>query len=454
MTEKPNYIAYIKNLLAGERHGYMIKTFGCQMNESDSEKLAGVLESLGYTPVETESESSIIIFNTCCVRESAEQKIFGHLGEMKKFKQENKNLIIGLCGCMTQQPQIVEKIKKSYHYADIVFGSNSMHKLPELLYDRLVEKKRQFDVTEDWDVVEGIPVLRGNSLKAYVPIMHGCNNFCSYCIVPYVRGREKSRNPSEILNEIRDLAEKGTREIMLLGQNVNSYRGGIGFSGLLNEVSNIKEIRRVRFMTSHPKDLGTDVLEAIAANESLCNQLHLPLQSGSSRILNLMNRGYTRESYLGIIEEAKRIIPGIGLSTDIIVGFPGETEEDFLETLDVVEKARFDFAYTFIYSPRKGTPAAEMFDPVPENIKHERFNRLLEVQNNITLELNRSCIGQVEEVLVEGRSKTNEKTLTGRTGSNKIVNFYSDCDRKSDFAKIKITDAGTWHLEGELLEWM
>jgi len=454
MTDKPDYTVYMKNILAGEGHGYMIKTFGCQMNESDSEKLAGVLESMGYVPVDEESNCSIIIFNTCCVRESAEQKIFGHLGEMKKYKEQNNDLVIGLCGCMTQQKGIAERIKKSYHYADLVFGSNSMHKLPELLYNRIVEKKRQFDVTEDWNVVEGTPVLRGNSQKAYVPIMHGCDNFCSYCIVPYVRGREKSREPGEIINEIKDLAGNGTREIMLLGQNVNSYQGGMGFSSLLNEIGKLKEIRRVRFMTSHPKDLGLDVLEAIAGNQNICNQLHLPLQSGSSSILKLMNRRYTKESYLEIIKEARKLMPGIGLSTDIIVGFPGETEEDFLETLDVLEKARFDFAYTFIYSPRKGTPAASMKDTVPDNIKHERFNRLLEVQNDITLELNRRCIGSTEEILVEGTSKTNPGALTGRTEGNKIVNFHYDDKIKGDFAKVRIIDAGTWHLEGELIEWM
>jgi len=272
--------------------------------------------------------------------------------------------------------------------------------------------------------------------------------------VPYVRGREKSREPGEIINEIKELAGNGTREIMLLGQNVNSYQGGMGFSSLLNEIGRLKEIRRVRFMTSHPKDLGMDVLKAIAENQNICNQLHLPLQSGSSRILKLMNRRYTKESYLEIIREARKLIPGIGLSTDIIVGFPGETEEDFIETLDVLEKARFDFAYTFIYSPRKGTPAASMKDTVPDNIKHQRFNRLLEVQNDITLELNRRCIGSTEEILVEGTSKTNPGALTGRTEGNKIVNFHYDDKIKGDFAKVRIVDAGTWHLEGELIEWM
>lgn len=454
MTNEPNYTKYINNMNAGRNPGYMIKTFGCQMNESDSEKLAGVLDNLGYEPVDSEKESSIIIFNTCCVRDSAEQKIYGHLGEMKKFKTANSDLIIGLCGCMTQQKSVVDKIKKSYPYADLVFGSNSMHKLPKMVYDRLVENRRQFDITEDWDIVEGTPVLRGDSQKAYVPIMHGCDNFCSYCIVPYVRGREKSRDPDNIIKEIKELGKSGTKEIMLLGQNVNSYKGGIGFAGLLNRLGKIKEIDRIRFMTSHPKDLSVDVLKAIAKNENICNQLHLPLQSGSSRILKIMNRKYTKESYLQILEQAKVLVPGIGLSTDIIVGFPGETENDFMETLDVLKKARFDFAYTFIYSPRKGTPAAEMENQVDDKVKHTRFNRLLEVQNNITLELNKKCIGIIETVLVEGVSKTNKNTLTGRTGSNKIVNFHSDGTLHSDFAKIKIINAGTWHLEGELVEWM
>jgi len=454
VTNKPDYIKFIRNTTAGRKTGYIIRTFGCQMNESDSEKLAGILESMGYSAVMDINECEVIIFNTCCVRESAEQKVYGHLGELKKYKNENKDLIIGLCGCMMQQDGVAEKIKKSYPYADIVFGSNGMHLLPELIYKKITEKRRQFKVTDDWDVVEGVPVLRGDDQKAYVPIMHGCDNFCSYCIVPYVRGREKSREPDEIINEIKQLGNSGIREIMLLGQNVNSYKGGMGFAGLLNEVGSINEIKRIRFMTSHPKDLGSEVIKAMAQNTNICNHLHLPLQSGSSRILRLMNRKYTKESYLGIIEEARQMIPGIGLSTDIIVGFPGETEEDFNETLDVIEKAQFDFAYTFIFSPRKGTPAANMDNEVPEETKHIRFNRLLELQNNITLEKNRKCIGNIEEVLVEGLSRTDTRTLTGRTETNKIVNFINEGDERKGFARVRITEAGTWHLEGELIEWM
>lgn len=349
---------------------------------------------------------------------------------------------------------MADKIKKSYPYANIVFGANSMHLLPKLLHGVLTNHKRQFEVQKRaGDIVEGVPIAREGSAKAYVPIMHGCNNFCSYCIVPYVRGRERSRHPEDIIKEINDLAAKGVKEIILLGQNVNSYNGGISFAQLLRKAGECENIRRIRFMTSHPKDFGMDLIEAIRDTEKVCNHLHLPVQSGSSRILTKMNRNYTKEDYIKMLEKAKKIIPGIGLSTDIIVGFPGETEQDFLETLDVLEKVRFDFAFTFIYSKRQGTPAADMVEEIPDDVKHDRFNRLLKVQNRITLEQNNSSCGMEKTVMVEGASKTDPDMLTGRTEANQIVNFKAPEGQPGDFAQVKIKDAKTWHLEGEFLEW-
>ncbi|MFO7611993.1 MAG: tRNA (N6-isopentenyl adenosine(37)-C2)-methylthiotransferase MiaB [Clostridia bacterium] len=453
--ESGKYAGYVKNINAGGHPGYMVKTFGCQMNESDSEKLAGWLESMGYRPEDSEEDCSFIIFNTCCVRESAEQKLFGHLGEMKKYKTSNKDLVLAVCGCMMQQEGIAEKIKRSYPYADIIFGSNGMHKLPRLLHEVLTKKHRAVDLEDDpaEGIAEGMPAVRSSGISAYVPIMHGCDNYCTYCIVPYVRGREKSRNTEEILAEIRGLAAMGIKEITLLGQNVNSYDGGISFAGLLRKAGGCDGIERVRFMTSHPKDIGRDILEAIHDTDAVCNHLHLPLQSGSNRILGLMNRNYTRESYFAILDMAREIVPGIGLSTDIIIGFPGETEEDFVDTMDALERIRFDFAFTFIYSRRKGTPAAKMPGEVSDEVKHDRFDRMLEVQNRITLERNKDSIGTLETVLVEGTSRTDPSTMTGRTGSNKIVNFKADGKKPGGFAEILITDARTWHLEGELYRW-
>ena len=445
---------YVRNINADSSPGYMVKTFGCQMNESDSEKIAGLLESMGYVPAKEESQSRFIIFNTCCVRESAEQKLFGHLGEMKKLKSADSGLIIAVCGCMMQQKGMADKVKKSYPYADIVFGANSMHLLPGLLYGVLTEHKRQFEVQERaGDIVEGIPVVREDFAKAYVPVMHGCNNFCSYCIVPYVRGRERSRQPDDIIREIERLAESGIKEITLLGQNVNSYDGGISFARLMRRAGGCTGIERIRFMTSHPKDFGIDLIEAIRDTERVCNHLHLPVQSGSTRVLELMNRNYTKEEYIRMLYLAKEMVPGLGLSTDIIVGFPGEIEEDFLETLDLLEKVRFDFAFTFIYSKRNGTPAAGMDNEVPDEIKHDRFNRLLEVQNRITLEQNTLSVGTVETVMAEGRSKTDADYITGRTGSNKIVNFKASGGKPGSFAEVLVTEARTWHLEGEFIKW-
>ncbi|MBN2558007.1 MAG: tRNA (N6-isopentenyl adenosine(37)-C2)-methylthiotransferase MiaB [Clostridia bacterium] len=453
--ESGKYAGYVNNINAGGHPGYMVKTFGCQMNESDSEKLAGWLEAMGYRPAVTEEDCSFIIFNTCCVRESAEQRLFGHLGEMKKYKTANKDLVLAVCGCMMQQEGVAEKIRRSYPYADIIFGANSMHKLPRLLHEVLTQRRRAVDLEDDpaQGIAEGMPAVRSSGISAYVPIMHGCDNFCTYCIVPYVRGREKSRDPKDILDEMRGLAGEGIKEITLLGQNVNSYDGGISFAGLLRKAGGIDGIERVRFMTSHPKDIGRDILEAIHDTDAVCNHLHLPLQSGSDRILGLMNRNYSRDSYFAILDMAREIMPGIGLSTDIIVGFPGETEEDFQDTMDALERVRFDFAFTFIYSRRKGTPAAEMPGEVPDGIKHDRFDRMLGVQNRITLERNKASIGTVETVLVEGTSRTDPSMMTGRTGSNKIVNFRTGGTKAGGFAEILITDARTWHLEGELYRW-
>nr|UWG91274.1 MAG: Uncharacterized protein family UPF0004 [Bacteriophage sp.] len=436
---------YVKRKSAelGRPMTFFTQTFGCQMNARDSEKLLGILETIGYQAVETE-DADFVLYNTCTVRENANLRVYGRLGQLGARKKKHPHMMIALCGCMMQEKEVVEKIKKTYRFVDLIFGTHNIFKLAELvsicLEERLEELEAQgredkkpkhkmvVDVWKDTDqIVEDLPVERKYSFKSGVNIMFGCNNFCSYCIVPYVRGRERSRRPGEIIGEIKNLVEDGVVEVMLLGQNVNSYGKGLdeplNFAELLEEVEKIEGLERIRFMTSHPKDLSDELIEVMAKSKKICRHLHLPLQSGSSRILKAMNRRYTKEQYLALAEKIKTAIPDISLTTDIIVGFPGETEEDFQETLDVVRKVRFDSAFTFIYSKRTGTPAAKMEDQVPEDVVKVRFDRLLKEVQEIAAEKSARLTGQVQDVLVESVNHQDDSLLTGRLGNNSVVHF-------------------------------
>lgn len=450
---------YIQKLITqtGKPMLYYIETFGCQMNENDSERLSGMLSEMGYSESSNRKESDLVIFNTCCVRENAEQKVYGHLGALKKLKENNPNLIIAVCGCMMQQKEVVDHIKKVYKHVDIVFGTHNLYRFPELLNSAINSSNTVIDVWESTgSIAENMPISRKENLKAWVTVMYGCNNFCSYCIVPYVRGRERSRSLEDIKNEVVKLAGDGCKEITLLGQNVNSYgkdlESGITFADLLKELNKVEGIERIRFMTSHPKDLSDELILAMRDCEKVCEHLHLPVQAGSTRILEEMNRRYTKEQYLELVNRIRQQIPGIALSTDIIVGFPGETEEDFKETLDIVEKARYDMAYTFLYSKRTGTPAAKNPNQVPDEVKKERFDRLLELQNNISRQVNDELLGKELEVLVEGLSKSSKTTYTGRTRENKIVNFKGKPELVGKLVKVRIETIQTWSLLGRLIE--
>lgn len=436
---------------------YYIETWGCQMNEEDSEKLSGMLKRQGYTRTEVREDASIIIFNTCCVRENAENKVFGNLGRLKKQKEQNPDLIIAICGCMMQQKGMADDVLKRFPYVDIIFGTHNSYKFPEYL-NRVktegVQIKEIFD--KETEIVEGVPIDRLSNIKAFVTIMYGCNNFCTYCVVPYVRGRERSRKPEDIENEIRDLVAKGYKEVTLLGQNVNSYGKGleeeITFAQLLRRINEIEGLERIRFMTSHPKDLTLDVVYAIRDCDKICEQIHLPVQSGSDRILKVMNRHYTKEQYLKLAKEIRKEIPDVTFSTDIIVGFPGETEEDFNETLELVKEVQYDAAFTFIYSRRNHTPADKMENQIPDDVKHERFNRLVEVVNAGIAKGNKEAEGKVYEVLVEGTSKNDETKLTGRTRNGKLVNFTGCKELIGKLVDVKITKANSFSLIGEVAE--
>ncbi|MCR8744457.1 tRNA (N6-isopentenyl adenosine(37)-C2)-methylthiotransferase MiaB [Romboutsia lituseburensis] len=434
---------------------YLIQTFGCQMNEHDSEKLCAMLDEMGYERGITAGECDLIIYNTCAVRENAELKVYGNLGQLKFQKRKNPDLKIAVCGCMMQQPHVVKELKSKYNHVDLVFGTHNLYKFPELLTKSMDNKKMLVDVWDvDGEVVEGLKSTRKFELKAFVNIMYGCNNFCTYCIVPYTRGRERSRKPEDIINEIKELAANGTKEVTLLGQNVDSYgktlENSITFAELLRKVNDIDGIERVRFMTSHPKDISDEVIYAIRDCDKVCEFLHLPVQCGSTPLLKKMNRHYTKEYYLEIVEKAKKEVPDIAFSTDLMIGFPGETDEDLLETIDVVEKVRYGSAFTFIYSKRKGTPAAEMENQIPEDIKHERFNKVLERVNTIAAEINKEYVGKTVEVLVEGKSKTDEEKFTGRTRQNKLVNFEScEKDLIGKLVMVEITGANSFSLVGK-----
>ena len=434
---------------------YHIVTYGCQMNEEDSEKMSGMLKSMGYEKTENRDEASIIIFNTCCVRENAENRVYGNLGELKKVKKKNPNLVIGICGCMMQQEGMADKILKTFPYVDIIFGTHNAYKFPEYLNRVKTEGVQVKEILDkETKIVEGIPIDRESSIKAFVTIMYGCNNFCTYCVVPYVRGRERSRKSEDILNEIKDLVSKGYKEVTLLGQNVNSYGKGleedINFAKLLRKVNEIEGLERIRFMSSHPKDLTEEVIMAVKECDKVCEQIHLPVQSGSDTILKVMNRHYTKEKYLSLINKIKEEIPECSITTDIIVGFPGESEEDIQDTIDLVKEVKYDSAFTFIYSRRNHTPADKMENQIPEEIKHERFNRLVEAVNENVIRGNKFYEGKTVEVLVEGTSKNDETKLMGRTRNGRLVNFSGDTSLIGKLINVKIYRAQPFSLLGEI----
>lgn len=479
------YIDKVKKINEGKNPKYYILTMGCQLNENDSEKISGMIENMGYTLTDDILDADLVVYNTCCVRENAEEKLFGKLGEVKKQK-EAKGTIIAIGGCMMQEKHIVDKIKKSYKY-DVIFGTHTLQNFPKDLYNAIIENKKITDIWDiDGEIIEGLPIKRADNIRASVTIMNGCNNFCTYCIVPYVRGRERSRAPEDILNEIKELASQGYKEITLLGQNVNSYmrverekakaeeRGGKlkdgndceiikknalsnaskidSFAKLLRAVNEIDGIEKIKFISPHPKDFTDDVIDAIRDCDKVSKFIHLPLQSGSTEVLKVMNRVYTKEQYLELVEKMKERIPNVKFSTDIIVGFPGETEEDFEDTLDVVRKVKFEQIFMFIYSRRKGTPADKMKNQVPEEVKHKRFDKLKALYEEILKQNNDEYIGTTENILVEGYSKTNDKLLTGRTDTNKVIVFEGDSSLIGKTIPIKIISEHMWYLRGEVIK--
>ena len=432
-----------------------VRTYGCQQNVADSERIKGMLARAGYGFTENVEEADFILFNTCAVREHAEDRVLGNVGALKKLKRRHPQILIALCGCMMEQEHVAERIQRSFPFVGLVFGTHCMHIFPELLYKSLVDGSRLIVRDNDDKLVhEGVPTLRDGSFKGWLPIMYGCDNFCTYCIVPYVRGRERSREPDIIIGEARDMIERGYKDITLLGQNVNSYGKGLSprptFAGLLSEIDKIEGDYWLRFMTSHPKDCTRELIDTIAQSKHVSLHLHLPFQSGSDRVLKAMNRHYTREKYLDIVNYAKSKIPDVSLTSDVIVGFPGETREDFEQTLSLIREVGFTSLFTFIFSPRKGTPAATMDDPVSDEEKGSWFRELLAVQEEIAAERCSSMVGRIEKVLVEEKSKT-EGRLCGRTSGNIIVEFDGDDSLIGDFRNVKITQARNWILTGELV---
>lgn len=439
----------------GHDKKYMILTYGCQMNVRDSETIAGLLEAMGYTETGEEKEADLIVFNTCSVRHSAENKVFGKVGEVIGLKRKKPELMIAFGGCMAQTPEARNILKRQG--VDVIFGTHNIHELPSLLEEAYTTGRQVIKVWEKAEgIVEDLPAKRQSGISAFVNIMFGCNNFCSYCIVPYTRGRERSRQPEDIVKEIKLLARQGYKEVTLLGQNVNSYGQGldkkIDFADLLKMVCQIDGIERIRFTTSHPKDMSDKLIETVACEKKICEHIHVPMQAGSNKILRLMNRHYTREHYLSLTQKIREKIPGVAITTDLIVGFPGETEEDFEDTLDMVRKVRFDAAFTFMYSPRSGTRAAELADQVPLEVKKARLEKLNELQYGIATEINKSLEGTVQEVLVEGPSKTDKEKLTSRTRTNRIVIFSGPKDLTGRLINVKITEARTFSLFGEIVE--
>ncbi|ASS91486.1 tRNA (N6-isopentenyl adenosine(37)-C2)-methylthiotransferase MiaB [Bacillaceae bacterium ZC4] len=441
----------------GEGRKFYIRTYGCQMNEHDTEVMAGIFMQLGYKPTDSTEDADVILLNTCAIRENAENKVFGEIGHLKPLKMEKPDLILGVCGCMSQEESVVNKILKQYQYVDLIFGTHNIHRLPHLLNEAYMSKEMVVEVwSKEGDVIENLPKVRKGNIKAWVNIMYGCDKFCTYCIVPYTRGKERSRRPEDIIQEVRHLAAQGYKEITLLGQNVNAYGKDFddikyGLGDLMDELRKI-DIARIRFTTSHPKDFDDRLIEVLAKGGNLVDHIHLPVQSGSSEILKLMARKYTREQYLELVQKIKKAIPNVSLTTDIIVGFPNETDEQFEETLSLYREVGFDSAYTFIYSPREGTPAAKMKDNVPMEVKKERLQRLNALVNEISAQKMKEYEGKVVEVLVEGESKNNPDILAGYTRKNKLVNFKGPKSAIGQLVKVKITKAKTWTLDGEMVE--
>lgn len=440
---------------AGRALTFCVTTFGCQMNARDSEKLVGILQQIGYIEEADEEKADFVIYNTCTVRENANMRVYGRLGQLKASKKKNPHMMIGLCGCMMQEPHVVEKLKTSYRFVDLVFGTHNIYKFAELLATRFESERMVIDIWKDTDkIVEDLPSERKFLFKSGVNIMFGCNNFCSYCIVPYVRGRERSRNPKDIIREIKRLVADGVVEVMLLGQNVNSYGKNLDepmtFAKLLQEIEKIEGLERIRFMTSHPKDLSDELIEVMKNSKKICKHLHLPVQSGSTEILKKMNRRYTKEQYLELVEKIKTAVPDISLTTDIIVGFPGETEEDFLETMDVVKKVRYDSAFTFIYSKRTGTPAAIMEDQVPESVVKDRFDRLLKEVQCISAEVCSIHEGSVQPVLVESLNEHDKTLVTGRMSNNLLVHFPGEESLIGTIVQVRMNECKGFYYLGEM----
>lgn len=451
-SDAVEYIEKVRLIEKSEHNKFFIETYGCQMNVHDSEKLSGMLREMGYEPAEDKKQADVIIFNTCCVRENAELRVYGNVGALRMLKQEKPWLKIGICGCMMQQADVVAAVKRRFPFVDMVFGSHNTHELPILLYGALTDGLAQYKVLESPDaIIEGTPISRDNGFSAWITVMYGCNNFCSYCIVPYVRGRERSRKSVDIINEARELAKQGYKEITLLGQNVNSYGkdcGEISFAELLKELNKIDGISRIGFMTSHPKDCSDELIQAIAECKKVSRQLHLPVQSGSDRILKEMNRRYTQEDYLRLIDRVKKAIPDVALTTDIIVGFPGETEEDFEQTLKLYKAVGFASSFTFIYSKRNGTPAAKMDEQVPVDVKKERLARLIELQAECTAQFQSRYKDNVYEVLVESVSKRSKNMVSGRTQCGRMVSFSGNEDLIGKTVKVKIMQIKANTLSG------
>ena len=445
--------AQAANIRSGKR--YMIVTLGCQMNEHDSEVMAATLENLGYCAVSSSEDADLIIINTCAVRKKPEDKVASLLGKYASLKENNKDLIIAVAGCMSQQEDVAKYIRERFQHVDLVFGTHALPRLPGLIEEVLEHRGTVVDIEEEYTGREGLRAAHSSRFKAWLPVIYGCNNYCSYCIVPYVRGRERSRAPEDVIAEAIQLADQGFLELTLLGQNVNSYGndlpGGSSFADLLGELNRVGGLERIRFMTSHPKDLSPALIEVVRQGQNICEHFHLPVQSGSNRILEKMNRGYTREHYLGLIKDLREAIPGVSITSDIIVGFPGEKEADFLETVDLLEQARFDNAFSFLYSPRKKTAAYEFADQVKYTEKEERLRRLNEIQHRISKEINCSLANRVVEVLAEGPSKSNPEVQTGRTRTNKLVHFPGPDNLTGKLVEVKITEVRTWNLIGELI---
>lgn len=455
MEKAKGYVNALAEKL-GRRPTFCVTTFGCQMNARDSEKLTGILETIGYEAAENE-EADFVIYNTCTVRENANNKVWGRLGYLSTYKKHHPHMKIALCGCMMQEPEVIEKLRKSYRFVDLIFGTHNIYKFAELIVATFEQKGMVIDIWKDTDkIVEDLPVDRKYSFKSGVNIMFGCNNFCSYCIVPYVRGRERSRKPQDIIREIEHLVADGVVEIMLLGQNVNSYGKNLDtpvtFAELLQEVEKIEGLERIRFMTSHPKDLSDELIEVMGKSKKICKHLHLPLQSGSSRILKEMNRHYNKEQYLTLVDKIRKAVPDIALTTDIIVGFPGETEEDFLETMDVVKRVRYDSAFTFIYSKRTGTPAASIKEQVPGDVVKDRFDRLLKEVQADAAERAQALTGRTESVLVEEVNEQDNHLVTGRLSNNFIVHFPGTEDLVGKIINVKLKECKGFYFYGEIVE--